>query len=113
MRRNIFVGAHAFRERKAFREFLKKYFPDKLKIIDEKISEMVFNDGMNNRTSKILQKLFLEIYEFYIKGDESMERAIVDALRIRYNKNELEPSRVLSELVESLKNRSRRKNERG
>ncbi|MEO0196347.1 MAG: hypothetical protein ABIL78_00345 [candidate division WOR-3 bacterium] len=107
MRRNVFVGAHAFRERRAFREFLKKHFPDKLRIIDEKISEMVFNDEKNVRTSKILQTIFLEVYEFYVKGNENMEKALVEALRIRYDKNFLDPSQVLSELIERLKDKKR------
>lgn len=104
MRRNIFVGAHAPRERKSFRGFLKKHFQDKLRNIDEKVAEMVFNDKENVRTSKILQKLFIEVYEFYIKGNEKIEKELLDTLRIKYNKDD-EPSEVLMKLVESLKSK--------
>ncbi len=104
MRRKIFVGAHAKRERKAFKEFLTKYLKDKVRNIYDKIAEMVFDDENNVRTSKILQKIFVEIYEFYIKGDEKLESALVKELKIIYNKKEDSPSDVLSKLVFYLKN---------
>lgn len=112
MRRFIFVGAHATRERKAFREFLKKNFPDKLRNIDEKISEMIFNDKKNVRTAKILQKLFIEIYEFYIKGNEKLEEELVETIRIAYDKKKKKANEVLSELIETLKNIERLKEEK-
>jgi len=112
MRSNVFVGARALRERKAFRDFLKKNFPEKLKVIYEKISEMVFNDENNVRTSKVLQKLFIEIYEFYVKGDERLEKELIESLRIKYDK-EKQPGEVLFQLVEDLKSKERRKNEKG
>ncbi len=104
MRRYIFVGAHAPRERRLFREFLKRNFPDKIRNIDEKVSEMVFNDKNNVRTSKILQKLFIEIYEFYIKGNEKLEEELVETMRIVYDKRWKKPGEALLELVERLKN---------
>ncbi len=112
MRRYIFVGAHAPRERKVFREFLKKNFPDKVRNIDEKVSEMVFNDRNNVRTSKILQKLFIEIYEFYIKGNEKLEEELVETMRIVYDKKEKKAAEALLELVERLKSRERKMEEK-
>lgn len=111
MRRYIFVGAHAPRERKVFREFLKKNFPDKVRNIDEKISEMVFNDKNNVRTAKILQKLFIEIYEFYIKGNEKLEEELLETMRIVYDKKVKKPSEALLELIETLKSIERKKEE--
>jgi hypothetical protein len=104
MRRKIFVGAHAKRERKAFKEFLIKYLKDKVRNIYDKIAEMIFEDENNVRTSKILQKIFVEVYEFYIKGDEKLESALVKELKIVYNKKDMNPSDVLSKLVSYLKN---------
>jgi hypothetical protein len=102
MRKNIFTGAHATRERIAFRDFIKKHFPDKIRVINDKISDLVFADADNNRTSKLMQRIFVEIYEFYIKGNEHLEEALLSALKVRYDKNKA-PAEVLNELVENLK----------
>ena len=103
-RKYIFTGRYGSRERKAFKEFLMKYLKDKVRNIYDKIAEMIFEDENNLRTSKILQKIFVEVYEFYIKGDEKLENALVKELKIVYNKKDMNPSDVLSKLVSYLKN---------
>ena len=104
MRKNIFVGAHATRERKAFYDFLKEHFPDKLDFISHKIMDMTFNDDQNRRTSKILQEMFVEIYEYFIKGNPKLEEELVNRLRIRYDKS-MKPGDILSEIADNIKYR--------
>ena len=100
-RKYIFTGRYGSRERKAFKEFLMKHLKDKLPVINEKIAEMTFEDENNLRTSKILQKIFIEVYEFYIKGDEELEKELFKALKITRYKRKI--SETLSDIVFNLK----------
>jgi hypothetical protein len=100
-RKYIFTGRYGSRERKAFKEFLMKHLKDKLPVINEKIAEMTFEDKDNLRTSKILQKIFVEVYEFYIKGDEELEKELFKMLRITRYKRKI--SETLSDIVFNLK----------
>lgn len=104
MRKSIFVGAHAMRERKAFYDFLKEHFPDKLDFISQRVMDMVFYDDKNQRTSKILQTMFVDIYEYFIKGNPNLEEDLVKRLRIRYDKSK-KPGDILRDIVDNIKYR--------
>ena len=99
MRKKIFTGSQAQRERKAFSNFLQNHLKDKMSIIKQRLWELVINDEKNLRTSEILQKLFIEIYDYYIK-DTELESELVNSLKIR--KTALS-HKLLKEIVENLK----------
>ena len=96
-RKLIFTGRYAYRERIAFRDFLKRFYPNELKKIEAFIAELVFEDEKNIRTSKILQRAFIKFCEENIKEeDEITKKVIMNYLKIRGVKK-------LSELIDNLK----------
>ena len=96
-RKLIFTGRYAYRERIAFRDFLKRFYPSELKKIEAFIADLVFEDEKNIRTSKILQKAFIKFCEENIKEDDEItKKVLMNYIRIKGVKK-------LSELIDNLK----------
>jgi len=97
-RKSIFTGRYAYRERMGFIRFLKRFYPRKLKEINDFIANFVFDDEENVRTAKVLQKALVKFYEEN-KDDEKIY-FLPKYLKIRNLKE-------LSEIVNNLKRKSK------
>jgi hypothetical protein len=97
-RKSIFTGRYAYRERIGFMRFLKKFYPNKLKEMNDFIANFVFDDEENVRTAKVLQKALVKFYEEN-KDDERIY-FLLKYLKIKSLKE-------LSEIVDNLKKKSK------
>ncbi len=104
MRRSLFIGAYANRERRSFKRFIENHLKEHEDEINRTLVDMVFHDEINQRTSKILQQLFLVVYEKFLKNDEKLASIFVEEMRIRYDKDRT-PLEVLNEIADYIRYR--------
>ncbi len=99
--RALFTGSGSVREKKKFMEFLAENFP----ILHEIALRIIANEvieGNNLRTQVIMKKVFVRLWETYLKEnlDEKKAEKLLKNLGVRYYKSEMTALEALQAIYE-------------